>query len=173
LAVASAAGCATVAARPTVSEPLTPAEMCDCPQRSTAVELDDQPGWHEIFVGDTLVEYYVPAYQPPPGQARYERELLALIHGAGFCHFQGAVTNIAEWRGWADRNNFILIAPAFERAYPRENAVIDPELLDSRGPSRRRYAESPCACVMIAQCRQFEIYYERRQYPPGYRRPGD
>jgi hypothetical protein len=105
-------------------------------------ELSDQPGLHETWVGPTKVYYCVP--HRIVGISR-PRELLVAIHGAGDQHFQGALTNQADWGqepigegqhaelSFANAFNAIVVAPAFERIYfpqaPEDTRTVE-ELAD-------------------------------------------
>jgi len=146
---------------------------CQCDENGPrgVGQFQDEPGWHEIVIDGTLVEYYLP--QPAPGRPAAPPELLALIHGAGFCHFDGAVEGIHDWRDWADAHNFLLVAPAFERRYG-PLYIEDNYPYGRRGSAvAKRYADSPCACAMEGQCEQFARYREHHWFPWGYRAPRD
>jgi pimeloyl-ACP methyl ester carboxylesterase len=162
LAAVWLSGCATVggvASRetPTVAVAGPGGSVCRCESAGVlgATSPSTEPGWRELFVQRTLVEYYVPPRRPGDSA---RRQLAALVHGAGFCHFAGAVVNIHEWRRWADENNSILISPAFDRGY-WPGAPIDRQAAgDALAAGRRGLAGAPCACELNAQCEQFDRY---------------
>lgn len=93
--------------------------------------------------GNIIVYYYVSAAANPTTARRFaplfnqlefidltrKRRLMVGIHGAGSQHYQGAMTHLGNMtsNSFADNNNLIVIAPAFERWYfPEYGGIPDP-----------------------------------------------
>lgn len=77
--------------------------------------ISRKPGRHEgLMIGDTEVIYYIPK-NFNPNTAKY----LFGIHGAGAWHRPGALTRIAQFRNTADKENIVIIAPAFDCVFNR------------------------------------------------------
>ncbi len=79
------------------------------PKKKEPRGFSRMPGRHEgLMFGDTEAIYYIPK-NFNPDTARY----LFGIHGAGAWRRPGALTRIAQFRNTADRENIVIIAPAF------------------------------------------------------------
>ena len=73
-------------------------------------QISTTPGRHEgLMRGQTEVIYYIPK-DFDPNMAKY----LFGIHGAGDWHRPGAMNRIAQFRKTADKENLVVIAPAFD-----------------------------------------------------------
>jgi len=73
-------------------------------------QISTTPGRHEgLMIGQTEVIYYIPK-DFDPNMAEY----LFGIHGAGDWHRPGAMNRIAQFHRTADKENLVIIAPAFD-----------------------------------------------------------
>jgi len=85
------------------------------PKKKKPKRISRRPGRHEgLMFGDTEVIYYIPKNFNPK-TAKY----LFGIHGAGDWHRPGASNRIAQFRGIADVENLVIIAPAFDCIFNR------------------------------------------------------
>jgi hypothetical protein len=92
--------------------------------------IDTTPGTHRLMYQDTLVFYRVPNYQPgpPPAGRTYgvtkPLRLVVGIHGHGMEQVSGARDIIEDpargWEATADRENLVVVAPAFDRIYYKQ-----------------------------------------------------
>ena len=85
------------------------------PKKKEPQGFSRMPGRHEgLMFGDTEAIYYIPR-NFNPDTAQY----LFGIHGAGAWHRPGALTRIAQFKNTADRENLVIIAPAFDCIFNR------------------------------------------------------
>lgn len=135
--------------------------------KQAACKVVDEPGWREVILDKLLVEYYIPQSNKP----KIEREILVLIHGAGDCHVKGAITNINEWRDWADKHNVVLLSPIFDRIFTTQNHKYLSDFYKFDGPNPKYYQEAPCAYAMQLECIQDAKFAKTKRYPFGYKMP--
>jgi hypothetical protein len=82
-------------------------------QKKPKPRISKKRGRHEgLMIGDTEVIYYIPK-NFDPGTAEY----IFCIHGAGDWHRPGALTHVDQFREIADRENLVVIAPAFDAIF--------------------------------------------------------
>jgi len=79
-------------------------------QKKPEPRISKKSGKHEgLMIGDTEVIYYIPKNFKPK-----TAEYIFCIHGAGDWHRPGALTHIAQFKEVAERDNLVVIAPAFD-----------------------------------------------------------
>jgi len=84
-------------------------------QNPPAPPISSSPGVHEgLKVGETEAIYYI-----PENFDKRTAAYLFCIHGAGAWHRPGAMTHIRQFRDVADRDNLVVIAPAFDCVFNR------------------------------------------------------
>jgi hypothetical protein len=102
------------------------------PKKKEPQNFSRLPGEHEgLWFGDTEVIYYIPK-NFNPDTARY----LFGIHGAGPWRRPGALTRRAQFESTADRENLVIIAPAFtpvlNRTPNRKKDIKDDKFVDPK-----------------------------------------
>lgn len=94
--------------------------------------VSSEPGIHEgLKIGETEAIYYIPEGFDPN-----TAEYFFAIHGAGDWHRPGAMTHIYQFKQLADRENLVLVAPAFDSILNWE--PIRPDDFDEHGNFKDR-----------------------------------